>query len=214
MHMNRRRLLTALAAALLPAIARAQQPAEGADYTTLKKELPVEAKDKIEVAEFFWYGCIHCYNLEPLLETWLPRLPPDVSFRRIPAVFNARWAHDAAIFYSFEVLGVLNKVHRPFFDAIHKNALKSDNPESMAEFLNKNGIDRKKFEDTLKSFGVQSKVKRAAQLTAASAIDGTPALAVHGRYTISTEQGRTHAGMLATADRLIVQVRKSLSVAR
>ena len=202
----RRTLLAAFA--LSPLVARAQTGGEP-PYTTLKDALPVENPDKIEVAEFFWYGCIHCYNLEPLLETWVPKLPADTQFRRIPAVFNERWAHDAAIFYAFEVLGVLDKLHRPFFDAIHKDRLKTDNPAALGEWLTKNGLEPKKFEATMKSFGVQSKLKRAAQLTGASRIDGTPALMVQGRYTISAEQGKSREGMLSVAESLAGQVRKT-----
>ena len=205
----RRKLLAAIAFSPLAAHAQSQ----GA-FSTLRKELPVEAPGKIEVVEFFWYGCIHCYRLEALLEAWVPKLHPDTKFRRIPAVFNERWGHDAAIFYSFEALGVLDKVHRPFFDAIHLSRLKTDNPQALAEWLQRNGLDPKKFDATMRSFGVQSKVKRAAQLTAAAAIEGTPALAVQGRYTISAEQGGTQEGMLATADRLIGMVRKNLGAAK
>ena len=212
----RRSLIAALATALLPLplAVRAQQPADSAGYTTLKNDLPVEIQGKVEVAEFFWYGCIHCFNLEPLLEAWVPKLPADAQFRRIPAVFNERWAHDAAIYYSFEALGLLDKLHRPFFDAIHKDRLRSDNPAALGEWLGKNGIDQKKFETTMKSFGVQSKVKRAAQLTAGSKIDGTPAIMVQGRYTISTEQGRSQEGMLKNAESLISVARKTLSATK
>ncbi len=205
----RRTLLTAFA--LSPLIARAQPASEGSAYTTLKNELPLETTGKVEVVEFFWYGCIHCYNLEPALEKWVPKLPADTLFRRIPAVFNERWAHDAAIFYAFEVLGTLDKLHRPFFDAIHKDRLKSDNPAALGEWLANNGLDAKKFDATMKSFGVQSKTKRATQLTSASRIDGTPALMVQGRYTISVEQGGSGEGMLANAGQLIPVVRKALS---
>ena len=209
MDEHRRSLIAALA--LAPFAALAQGSGDNAGYTTLRKELPVEIPGKIEVVEFFWYGCIHCYNLEPLLEAWVPKLPPDVHFRRIPAVFNERWALDATIFYAFEALGVLEKLHRPLFDAIHRDRLKTDNPQALAEWLSKNGMDARKFDATMKSFGVQSKAKRAAQLTGNASIDGTPALAVQGRYTISAEQGRSREGMLATADRLIAMVRQSLA---
>jgi len=205
----RRTLLTAFA--LSPLVARAQPAGNVPAYTTLQDQLPVDNPGKVEVAEFFWYGCIHCYNLELLLEKWLPKLPADTQFRRIPAVFNERWAHDAAIYYAFEALGTLEKLHRPFFDAIHKDRLKTDNPAALAEWLAKNALDPKKLDVTMKSFGVQSKVNRAKQLTAASRIDGTPALMVQGRYTISTEQGRSHEGMLATADALAGMVRKNLA---
>ena len=209
----RRRTVTSLSAAFALAAAPALR-AQAATHTTLRAALPVESPDKIEIAEFFWYGCIHCYNLEPLIEEWVPKLPADTRFRRIPAVFNARWGYDAGIFYAFETLGVLEKLHRPFFDAIHRDRLKTDNSDSLGEWLAKNGLDAKKFDATLKSFGVQSKVQRAAQITGAAQIDGTPALMVHGRYTISTEQGRTREGMLANAERLIPIVRKALAPAK
>ena len=182
MNQNRRLIVTALA--LCPFAARAQQAADQG-YTTLRDTLPVENPGKVEIAEFFWYGCIHCYNLEPVIEAWLPKLPADAYFRRIPAVFNERWGHDAAIYYVFESLGLLAKLHRPFFDAIHKDRLRTDDPKALNEWLGRNGVDLKKFDAAMKSFGVQSKVKRAAQLTGSSHIDGTPALMVQGRYTIS-----------------------------
>jgi protein dithiol oxidoreductase (disulfide-forming) len=212
MNKRRRTLIAALAAAMapVPLVLRAQQGGT-AGYTTLQNALPVEIPDKVEIAEFFWYGCIHCYNLEPVLEAWVPKLPPDAYFRRIPAVFNARWGHDAAIYYAFDALGVLDKVHRAFFDAIHKDRLNTDNPAALNEWLGKNGVDLKRFEAAMKSFGVQSKVKRATQLTTGALIDGTPALMVQGRYTISAEQGRSREGMLANAERLIPVARKSLA---
>jgi thiol:disulfide interchange protein DsbA len=212
MNRTRRTLLAAIAAAAapVPAALRAQTSGDPG-YTVLAQPLPVENPAKIEVAEFFWYGCIHCYNLEPAIELWLPKLPADAYFRRIPAVFNERWAHDAAIYYAFESLGVLGKLHRPFFEAIHRDRLKTDNPAALNEWLGRNGVDAKKLDESMKSFGVQSKLKRAAQYSAASKIDGTPAMMVHGRYTISTEQGRTREGMLANAERLIPVVRKTLA---
>jgi thiol:disulfide interchange protein DsbA len=209
MNPLRRSLIAAIA--LSPLAARAQQPRE---FTELPKQLPVDDPARVEVAEFFWYGCIHCYNLEPALEAWVPKLPPYAYFRRIPAVFNERWAVDAGIYYSFEALGVLDKLHRPFFEAIHKDRLKTDNPAALSEWLQKNGIEPKKMEETMRSFGVQSKVKRAAQYTGGAKIDGTPALMVHGRYTISTEQGRTQQGMLANAEKLLPVVRKTLAAGK
>ena len=203
-----KKLVTLLIAGFVFAPATALAQAQFA-YTEIKPPVPVEAEGKIEVLEFFWYGCIHCYNLEPVLEPWLKKLPPDARFRRVPAVFNARWGHDAAIFYTFEALGVLEKLHRPFFDAIHRDRLRSDNPEALAEWLQKQGVDPKKFNDTLKSFGVQSKTRRATQLTNAYKIDGTPAMAVHGRYTVSAEQGRSREGMLEAVSTLVEMARKS-----
>ncbi|HXR58864.1 MAG TPA: thiol:disulfide interchange protein DsbA/DsbL [Burkholderiales bacterium] len=209
MKRHRRTLLAALA--LSPLLARAQRSpgGEGVAYTTLRKQLPVETPGKIEVVEFFWYGCIHCYHFEPLLEAWVPKLKPDTQFRRVPAVFDdPRFVHDAGIFYAFEAMGLLEKLHRPLFDEIHVNRMRTNNRDAFFAWLGKNGVDTKKFESTMSSFGVQTKVKRAAQLTAGAAIDGTPALAVQGRWTISAEQGPTQEGMLATASRLIDVARR------
>jgi thiol:disulfide interchange protein DsbA len=205
MNVVRRRLVITLAAApwLAPLSALAQQ---SPPYVELNPALPVESSGKIEVLEFFWYGCIHCYNLEPRIETWLKTLPKDVEFRRVPAVFNQRWAHDAAIFYAFDAMGLLDKLHRPFFDAIHRDRLRSDAADSLNPWLEKNGVDPKKFHEVVRSFGVQSKAKRAIRLTTDYRIDGTPAMAVHGRYTVPASDG-----MLDTVNKLVATVRKNNS---
>src|SRR5436190_10181423 len=149
-----KKLLVLFTALLIATPALAQDKYQ---YTQLKPTLPVETDGKkIEVVEFFWYGCIHCYNLEPALESWLKKLPPDVQFRRVPAVFNPRWGHDAAIFYTFEAMGLLDKLHRPLFDAIHRSGLRTDNPQALEQWLQKQGVDVKKFNETMKSFAVQS----------------------------------------------------------
>jgi len=209
MNLRRRTLVLALGLAPFGALAQAR-PMAGLDYTELKPAQPVETQGKIEVLEFFWYGCPHCYTLEPLLEKWIPTLPADAQFRRVPAVFNnPAWARDAGIYYAFDALGVVGKLHRPFFDAIHRDRLKTRDPVSFNDWLQKNGVNVKKFDEVMKSFGVQSKVRRATQLSSAYRIDGTPALAVNGRYTVSAEQARTQRGMLTVAEYLIGVARKA-----
>lgn len=194
-----KKLFSLLAALLLaaPLGAGAQQLIE------IKPPVPVEGTDKIQVLEFFWYGCIHCYNLEPSLESWIKTLPPDVEFRRVPAVFNERWGLDASIYYAMEALGLVDKLHRPLFEAIHKNRLRTDNQQEFSEWLTKQGVDAKKFVETVQSFGVRSKTRRAVQLTVAYKIDGTPAMAVHGRYTIPAQ-----ANLFQVVQTAIDRVRK------
>jgi thiol:disulfide interchange protein DsbA len=207
MNPRRRTLLAVLALSPLPALAQMRRIAAGVDYSELRPQQPVQA-GKIEVIEFFWYGCPSCYKLEPLIEKWVPRLPGDVLFHRIPALLNEQWAPDAAAFYTFEALGVLNRLHRPYFDAIHRDRVNTRSPAARNDWLQKNGVDVQRFESAYKSFGVQSKVRRAQQLTVDYRVDGTPAMAVHGRYTISVEQARTFEAMLGIADYLIDAVRK------
>lgn len=208
MDFRRRTLVAALGLAPFAGWAQATRLAPGVDFTELRPAQPVEAQGKVEVIEFFWYGCPHCYSMQPLLEKWIPRLPPDVNFRRVPAVLNEGWAREAAVYYSFEALNVLEKMHRPFFDAIHRERVNTRDPATLSEWLRKHDVDPAKYENAYKSFGVQSKVRRAAQQSAAYRIDGTPALAVHGRYTISGEQARTQDRMLSIADYLVEVARK------
>ena len=204
MNRVRRSLVIALSLTPLALAWRGAFAQSNGNVTELNPPLPTESDGKIEVLEFFWYGCIHCYNLEPRLETWLKTKPADVAFRRVPAVLSDRWGHDAVVFYAFEALGVLDKLHRPFFDAIHRERLRSDNMPALNAWLEKNGVDPKKFDATARSFGVQSKVKRAIRLTSDYKVDGTPSMAVQGRYTISA--GDT---MLDTVNQLVAAVRKN-----
>ena len=203
--MNPQRRSLVIALALAPLAARAQGRPQ---YTELRPPLPVETSGKIEVIEFFWYGCPHCYSLEPVLEAWAKKLAADVQLRLVPAVFNERWGHDAAIYYTLDAMGVVERLHSALFDAIHRDHLRTDDPQALNQWLQRNNVDTKKFAETFRSFGVQSKTRRAAQQTLAYKIDGTPAMAVQGRYTVSAEQGRTQQGLLQTVDYLVDLVRK------
>jgi protein dithiol oxidoreductase (disulfide-forming) len=204
-----KKIVSLLAVVLMAPLVALAQGSGGYKYSELKPAQPISVEGKkIEVIEFFWYGCPHCYNLEPFLEPWAKKLPPDVQFRRVPAVFSPRWEHDAEIFYTFDALGVLDRVHEKFFDAIHRDGLRTDNPEALAQWLQRNGIDPKKFNETMKSFTVKSRTGRAKQMSIAYAIDGTPAMAVQGKYTVSAEQGGSREGMLQTVSYLVDQIRK------
>ena len=190
----------------LPGLAAAQQKFA---YTELQQQQPAETNTgKVEVLEFFWYGCPHCYSLEPTLETWVKKLPKDVVFVRIPTIFNERWQLDATIYYTLEAMNLVQKLHRPLFDAIHRDGLRTDDQQALAQWLKKQGVDDKRFFDTMRSMGVDTKVRRAAHLTVAYRINGTPAMAVAGRYTVSAEQGRSHQGMVDTVDYLVGLSRK------
>jgi protein dithiol oxidoreductase (disulfide-forming) len=208
MNPRRRNLLAALGLTPFYSFAQARRPTPDVDYTELAVPRPVEVPGKIEALEFFWYGCPHCYAFEPMLERWVARLPADVNFRRVPAILNEGWDREAAVFYAFEALGVLKRLHRPFFDAIHRERLDTRDPEVMAAWLKQHNVDPKRYQDAYKSFGVQSKVRRVAQVTRDYRIEGTPELAVNGRYTITVEQGHTPSGMMEVADYLIGVARK------
>lgn len=197
-----KKLLAALLfAAALPAGAQGLPP----EVVVLPTPVATDAKDKIEVVEFFWYGCPHCYTLEPALDKWVKDLPKDVEFRRVPAAFNEQWATAGRVYYAFESLGLVDRLHKPLFDAIHKDGLRVTNPQALAQWLEKQGVDPKKFADTQKSFAVESRMKRAKALLDQSRIDGVPALMVNGKYVVPMNQN-----ILPNADRLIAMERAQM----
>lgn len=210
---NRRDLtLTGAAAALVAATgARAQgaTPVEGKDFVRLPAPAPVAAPaGKIEVVEFFSYGCPHCYSFEPLLEPWVKKLPADVAFRRVPAAFNAAWEGLAKIFYALEATNQVDVMHKRVFAAIHVQRQKLDKEADIAAFVKSAGGDDAKFLDAYKSFGVATKLRQGKQLAEAYKIDGVPTLGIHGRWFTAGSLAGTHERALAVADQLIQRARK------
>ena len=209
-----KRLILGLATLLLCGAAVAQ-PVEGKDYVTLKPPQSVEAAGKVEVIEFFWYRCPHCYNLEPYLRDWEKKLPRDVQFRRVPAIFNDEWALDARVFFTLEATGDLARVHNGLIDAIHQQGgvrLKGDAyMKWVAEWLGKNGVDMAKYDAALRSFTVETNLKRAMQMTRDYKIDGVPAIAVQGRWVVSASMVGERQGMINVTDYLAGEARKRLS---
>src|SRR5262249_8400621 len=144
----RRDFLKLLALGLLtPRFAAAQR----ASYSTLPTEQHTYNPGKIEVAEFFWYGCPHCYNLEPFIESWLKKKPADVAFVRIPAILGDEWARAAAFFYPLASMALLDNLPRPLFDATPRARLRTGSPAAFNEWLEKNGVDPKKFDAVIRS---------------------------------------------------------------
>jgi len=208
------RLLSALSGLLIAFAFCAQAaPVEGTDYVEVKPPQSVDSPGKVEVIEFFWYRCPHCYALEPDLEAWVKRLPRDVQFRRVPGILNEDWGVDARIYYALEAIGEVNRVHRQLFDAIHQQGgvrLRGDAfAKWVAEWLAKQKVDMAKYDAALHSFTVESKLRRAAQMAAAYRLDGVPALTVQGRYLVLANNSRK--AMLDTADSLISESRKQLA---
>ncbi|MCF8149523.1 MAG: thiol:disulfide interchange protein DsbA/DsbL [Burkholderiaceae bacterium] len=178
---------------------------QGKDYLLINPPLTAD-NTRIEVTEFFWYGCPHCFDFEPALASWLKKLPGDVSFRRVPAIFpNNQWTPGASLYYSLEAMDLLDALHDEVFKAIHVERKRLDNEMVLLEWLSGKGVDAQKFSATRASFGVQSRVQQARRLTLASGMNGVPALMVHGQFLVPT-QG-PHAELLATVDQLIERVR-------
>jgi len=179
---------------------------EGKDYAVLPQPQPTDAKGKVEVTEFFWYGCPHCYEFEPTLTKWLKTLPKDVAFRRIPADFG-RWTAGAKLYYALDTIGEEERLHKDLFDAIHLERLNYNLESEVTDWLVKKGVDRKKFSDALNSFSVQSKVSRAQQMSAAYALTGVPTIVIGGKYSTNNGMAGSYEALPAIMDELIAKVR-------
>lgn len=208
--MNRRdfqsRLLAGgLAAAPLGALAQA--PVEGKSYVKLGQPLPVPP-GKIEVVEFFWYGCPHCNAFEPMIDGWAKKLPADVHFRRVPVAFrDDPFVAHQKIWYTIEALGLVEQLHRKVFYAIHNERQRLDKPADIQSFVAKQGVDAAKFMETYASFGVQTKAQQARKLAEAYKIDGVPSIGVHGRWYTSATLAGSPERALAVTDFLIQKAR-------
>lgn len=163
---------------------------EGTDYTLLATVMPTRDPKKIEVIEFFWYGCPHCFHLEPALAAWVAKLPPYVDFWRSPVMWGpAKQAH-AQVYYTAEALGVLDKTHKAFFDVVHdaEEKTKSENvyvkEDEIKAFFKTFGVTDDQFEQNFKSFTVMSKLKQADARGRGYAIQGVPTLVVNGKYAV------------------------------
>jgi thiol:disulfide interchange protein DsbA len=197
---------------VLPAASWAQGgPVEGTNYVKLSQPAPTSAPaGKIEVVEFFWYGCPHCNHFEPSLAAWAAKVPANVYFHRVPVAFreNPFGAHQR-LYFAIESLGLIPQLHAKVFHALHEEGLKLDKPELIAEFIGKQGIDKAKFMSVYDSFSVQTKCRQARTLMDAYKIDGVPALGVAGRFYTSVALNGTPEKALSTTDFLINKIRKN-----
>ena len=212
--MKRREFTCALAAAgmALGASPVAQAQAgftEGKDYVKLGTPAPTSSPGKIEVVEFFWYGCPHCNVFEPQLDAWSKKVPADVAFRRVPVAFTALHETHARVFYALEAMGQVEAMHRKVFAAIHQQRKRLDKEADIVAFMAENGVDGAKFTEAFKSFGVATKVRQAKSLSEAYKIDGVPSMGIQGRFFTSGSLAGSNERALATTEYLIGVVRKS-----
>jgi thiol:disulfide interchange protein DsbA len=157
----------------------------GVDYKILNSPQPTSSGKKIEVLEFFFYGCSHCYHLHPELEKWVKKMPRDVELQYVPVVFNENWEPMAHTFYALESLGKLDQLHDALFVAWNVTGVDLSDEAKIAQFVSEHGVDREKFMADYNSFSVSSKIMRSNQLVQSYGVRGTPTLAVDGKYIIT-----------------------------
>ena len=187
-----------------PAVA---QLTEGKEYSRLKIAQPVESGKKIEVIEFFSYGCPHCSDLEPYLDKWLATLPPDVQFRRVPVMFQERWQGLAKIYYTLDAMGEETRLSPEVFKAIHANNLPLYQEKAFVDWAASKGLDRAKVEQVYNSFAVNSKFNRAKALAQTYNIQSVPTVIVDGKFVTASDRVGTHSALPGAINELIAKAR-------
>lgn len=192
------------------ALAEPMQYEAGTHYAVL--DIPIHTPDpsKIEVTEYFSYGCPHCFEFDPEITAWKKQLPDDVQFDRTPAIWSKDYAVYAQTYYTAEALNVLDKVHTPIFQAIHAQGKPLNTPDSMAKFFAQFGVDPVDFAKTYASFGVRASVQQAEARGRAYRANGVPTLIINGKYRVDGAMAGSHANMLKVADFLIQKERAAM----
>ena len=193
----------------LSTLAMAEAPKIGTEFDAVAQPIATDNAAKIEVMEIFWYGCIHCYQMDAPLNAWVKKLPSDVYFKRVPGLPNQSWAPMAKAFYAMETLGVAEKLHTPLFDAINKSKTlnPTDEKAAIAWVTQQSGMDKLKVEQAFKSFTINTNLNRAAQIFRASGATGVPSLVIDGKYITSSTMSGGNEQALKVADYIIGNVR-------
>jgi thiol:disulfide interchange protein DsbA len=197
---------------LLSALAFTFASATVAEKKTYEEVNPPQATntgDKIEVIEFFWYGCSHCYQFEPFVESWAKSKPDNVEFIKIPTVLNPQWTSHAKAYYAAELLGIEEKFTHEFFEALHKERKRIYSQKDIAEFAkNRLGVNADDFMDAMSSFAVETKIRRSKQLSKSYGLTGVPTVIVNGKYRTDAGLARGHAGVVRTIESLVAKESK------
>ncbi len=188
-----------------------QVRAEGQGYVTISPAQPTQTGDKIEVLEVFWYACPHCFDFEPHISKWLESKPDDVEFRRMPGIFRKNWIPHAKAYFTAKKLDVLEDIHTPLFDAIHKQKKNIHDDDDFEDFFVKHGVDEDVFTKVYESEEVETMVKQAYVMGQRYKITGVPAVIVNGKYMVSGSTAGSFENVLKVIDQLIEKERGEMS---
>lgn len=179
------------------------QTLDESKYTVLETPMQVSTGDQIEVTELFWYGCPHCFSLEPHVKTWLQNKPDNADFVKVPAIFSSSWAFGAQAFYTMEALGVLEEANDAFFHQTHVIRKPINNLDSLVEFLEGYGKSEDEVTSAFESFAVDTKLRNASRITRASTATGVPAIIVDGKYHTSVTLAGGQAELFNVINQLV-----------
>lgn len=200
-------LLRIISLALLMTLGNVSYAEDG--YTVITPAQPTQTGDNIEVLEVFWYACPHCYDFDPYLHEWLADKPDDVTFLRMPGIFRKSWIPHAKAYFTADKLGVLDKIHTPLFNAIHREKKKIHDAKSMKKFFVKQGIDGGEFTEVYESEEIDTKTKQAFIMGQRYKVTGVPAIIVNGKYLVSASTAGSFENMLKITDALVDKERAS-----
>ena len=181
---------------------------EGQHYLPITPAQPTSTKDKVEVVEMFWYGCPHCYRLEPFVKRWLKKMPKNAKFVRMPGVLNPGWELLARAYYTAEILGVVDKVHTPIFETIHEKRQRLDSEDAIMTLFKQFGVSETDFKRAFRSFAVETKIRRARDMGRRYQANGVPAIIVNGKYRVNATSAGGNAKVFKVVDQLIKQESK------
>ncbi|GLR25532.1 MULTISPECIES: thiol:disulfide interchange protein DsbA/DsbL [Limnobacter] len=181
-------------------------------YRKVERPIPRSKPNKIEVIEFFWYGCPHCFHFEPALNAWVKKLPADVYFHRIPVAWPSKrvnFAGHQKLYFTLEAMGLVDQYHDKVFDAMHVQKKRLDSDAEIFDLAQSFGLNREQFANTFKSFSVNAKCKQAVDLATAYGVDGVPTLGIDGKFTTSASVAGSEENALRVASALIERERQA-----
>lgn len=181
-------------------------------YETISPAQNTSDAAQVEVLEFFWFGCPHCYAFEPSIEEWSENIPSNTVFVREAPPLNPSWETHSRAFYAAEILGIQDTFFPAMFEAIHKEKKNMRKPKDIGKLVTKLGLDGDKFIATMKSFGVETRLRRSMQLAQGSGITGVPAIIVNGKYRINSGSAGSHEGMIAAINSTVATEKKTMGL--
>ena len=162
-----------------------------------------DSEDKVEVLEFFWYGCPHCMVFDPILDKWMESKPENAEFARVPAIFRPEWEVHARTYYALQIIDEGERLHDEIFHEIQKKRKKLETEGAVTKFVVSNGVNEKDFKQAYSSFTVDNMIRKAKLKIKGYNIRGVPAMAVNGKYLVTGEKAKSYENMLRIVNFLV-----------
>ena len=206
------RRLTVAGATSLLLLASAGSAVAADGYELVQPPQNTSTADQVEVVEFFWLGCPHCYAFEPMIEDWAKERPENVAFVREAPPLNPSWEAHSRAFYAAQLLGHEDEMVSAMFEAIHEKREPMRDPNKIADLAATLGMDRDKFLATMKSFGVQTRMSRAMQLAKGAGLTGVPAIVVNGKYRTGAQLAGGNAGIIDVIEKTVATEKQAMGL--